>query len=77
MALPFLRVLRPPVCSVSLRSPVLLLVSREEKGRRGERDIVKRNKAEDLEVRGLFVSFTILISLPTGISSTVNDVSHF
>lgn len=65
------------MCSMSLRSPILLLVSREEKGRRGKRDIVKRNKAEDLEVREHFVSFTILVSLPTGISSTLNDVSHF
>lgn len=76
MALPFLQLLRPAVCSVSVRSPILLLVSREEKGRRGEREIEKGNNAEDLEARGLFVSFTIPISLPTGISSTLNDVSH-
>lgn len=41
-----------------------------------ERDTEKGNKAEGLEIRDLFISVTNPISISTGISSTLNDVSH-
>lgn len=77
IALPFLQMLRPAVCFCVCQVTTCVIAYKQRgKKEEWERDTEKRNKAEGLEIRDLFISVTIPISISTGISSTLNDVSH-
>lgn len=77
MELPFLEVLRTPVHFCVCQITTYVIACKQKEKRSGKERQREREQGRSPRNKGLFVSFTIPISLPAGISSVLNDVSHF